>query len=93
MNWYPKEKIHFAKLKLQGVHPGFLTVEEFKLNGYVLSHIKKDRTLMPAVTLKLVDCADTKRRYTVEEQVDLLIKQATSPHVLGRVFAGWEPFV
>lgn len=30
---------------------------------------------------------------SVENQVDCLIDQATDPNVLGRVWAGWEPWV
>lgn len=30
---------------------------------------------------------------SVEEQVDCLIDQATDPNILGRTFAGWEPWM
>ena len=30
---------------------------------------------------------------TVEQQVACLMNQATDPHILGRVYFGWEPWV
>lgn len=30
---------------------------------------------------------------SVQEQVDCLIDQATDPNLLGRIFAGWQPWV
>lgn len=30
---------------------------------------------------------------SVEEQVDCLIDQATDPNILGRTYAGWEPWM
>lgn len=87
-DWYPKEKVRFAKLKLLGAHPRHITAEEFRLNPAIkklvesgLAHILPD----PTVAKDL--------RLSVEDQVKALIDQAVDPNLIGRIFAGWKPFL
>lgn len=87
-NWYPKEKVKFAELKLLGGHPRFITAEEFKLNSHAakqlasgLKHILPDSSVNKSL------------RLSVEEQVLALVDQAVDANLLGRIFQGWEPFV
>lgn len=88
-DWYPREKVKFAQLKLLGAHPRFITAEEFKLNSHVKKHVSKGLAHI------LPDPAEANKdvRLTVEEQVAALINQATDPNLLGRMFIGWESYV
>ncbi|CAL1543153.1 unnamed protein product [Lymnaea stagnalis] len=91
--WYPKEKIKFARRKLRGDHPASIMKDELHLGHSrrpeacrhmveVLNGRKKEdgRSLFPANGL------------TVEEQVAALVDQATDPNILGRTWVGWEPW-
>lgn len=91
--WYPKEKVMFAKLKLLGAHPRYITSEEFKLNQAVkggkntqnmkagLSHINKGGDIGGDL------------RLSIEQQVKELIDQATDSNLVGRIWSGWQPYV
>ncbi|XP_041817022.1 DNA-dependent protein kinase catalytic subunit isoform X1 [Chelmon rostratus] len=93
INWYPLQKVNFARRKLEGANPAVITSEELKL-GFekdaafsgmqsVASGTKEHniRAKLPAAGL------------SVEKQVDCLLDQAMDPNVLGRVWVGWEPWV
>ena len=86
--WYPREKVMFAKLKLLGAHPRYITSEEFKLNPSVKQHLRQGLSHI-AGNCKI----DKDLRLTVDQQVKELIDQATDPNLLGRIFKGWEPYV
>ncbi|XP_024136141.1 DNA-dependent protein kinase catalytic subunit isoform X1 [Oryzias melastigma] len=92
VNWYPLQKVNFARRKLEGANPAVLTCEELKLG------FEKDAAFpgMQAAALgseehvraKLPDAG-----LSVEKQVDCLLDQAMDPNVLGRVWHGWEPWI
>lgn len=93
INWYPLQKVNFARRKLEGANPSAITSEELKLG------FEKDEAFsgMQAVAL---GAKEHNRRaqlpaegLTVEKQVDCLLDQATDPNVLGRTWVGWEPWM
>ncbi|XP_056017774.1 DNA-dependent protein kinase catalytic subunit-like isoform X2 [Ostrea edulis] len=91
--WYPKEKIEYMKHKLRGHNPVCITREELRLG-----HSKKPA--FPAMERVLQgDKRENVRAQlpltglTAEQQVAALIDQATDPNILGRVYAGWEPWM
>lgn len=93
INWYPLQKVNFARRKLEGANPAAITSEELKLG------FEKDGAFsgMQAVALGMEEHNVRARLpaagLTVEKQVDCLLDQATDPNVLGRVWVGWEPWV
>lgn len=121
INWYPLQKVNFARRKLEGANPSAITryshaasrsppksfafraskrsprlilrSEELKLG------FEKDEAFsgMQAVALGAkehnVRAQLPAEGLTVEKQVDCLLDQATDPNVLGRAWAGWEPWV
>nr|CBN81784.1 DNA-dependent protein kinase catalytic subunit [Dicentrarchus labrax] len=93
INWYPLQKVNFARRKLEGANPAAITSEELKLG------FEKDDAFpgMQAVALGTEEHNIRARLpaagLSVEKQVDCLLDQAMDPNVLGRVWAGWEPWV
>lgn len=94
INWYPLQKVNFARRKLEGANPAVITSEELKLG------FEKDKDAFSGlqsvargtkehnVRARLPDAG-----LSVERQVDCLLDQAMDPNVLGRTFAGWEPWM
>ncbi|KAM4606662.1 DNA-dependent protein kinase catalytic subunit [Polymixia lowei] len=93
INWYPLQKVNFARRKLEGANPATITSEELKLG------FEKDLafTGMQSVALGTEEHNIRARLpaegLSVEKQVDCLLDQAMDPNVLGRVWQGWEPWV
>ncbi|XP_070708776.1 DNA-dependent protein kinase catalytic subunit [Pempheris klunzingeri] len=93
INWYPLQKVNFARRKLEGANPATITSEELKLG------FEKDGAFsgMQSVALGTEEHNVRARlpaaNLSVEKQVDCLLDQAMDPNVLGRVWAGWEPWV
>ncbi|CAG5895668.1 unnamed protein product [Menidia menidia] len=92
INWYPLQKVSFARRKLEGANPAAITSEELKLG------FEKDAAF-PGMQLVAAGDEELNVRarlpaagLTVERQVDCLLDQATDPNVLGRVWEGWEPW-
>ncbi|XP_037550083.1 DNA-dependent protein kinase catalytic subunit [Nematolebias whitei] len=92
INWFPLQKVNFARRKLEGANPAAITSEELKLG------FEKDAAFpgMQAVALGSeehnVRAKLPAEGLSVEKQVDCLLDQAMDPNVLGRVWAGWEPW-
>ncbi|TKS87933.1 DNA-dependent protein kinase catalytic subunit [Collichthys lucidus] len=92
INWYPLQKVNFARRKLEGANPAAITSEELKLG------FEKDGAFsgMQAVALGTeehnIRAKLPAAGLSVEKQVDCLLDQAMDPNVLGRVWAGWEPW-
>uniref|UniRef100_A0A6Q2XGP6 DNA-dependent protein kinase catalytic subunit n=1 Tax=Esox lucius TaxID=8010 RepID=A0A6Q2XGP6_ESOLU len=93
INWYPRQKVDFARRKLEGANPATITSEELKL-GFEKTPAFKG---MQAVAL---GCEEHNVRarlgpmgLSVESQVECLLDQAMDPNILGRVWAGWEPWI
>uniref|UniRef100_A0A3B5QWJ4 DNA-dependent protein kinase catalytic subunit n=1 Tax=Xiphophorus maculatus TaxID=8083 RepID=A0A3B5QWJ4_XIPMA len=93
INWFPLQKVNFARRKLEGANPATITSEELKLG------FEKDFAFqgMQAVALGSeehnVRAKLPAAGLSVEQQVDCLLDQAMDPNVLGRVYAGWEPWI
>lgn len=93
INWYPLQKVNFARRKLEGANPAAITSEELKLG------FEKDAAFsgMQSVALGTKEHNIRARLpaagLSVEKQVDCLLDQAMDPNVLGRVWVGWEPWV
>ncbi|OCT76787.1 hypothetical protein XELAEV_18031990mg [Xenopus laevis] len=92
-NWYPQQKIHCAKRKLDGANPCEITCEELRL-GHESAPEYKD-----FIAVARGDKKHNRRTneppdgLTEETQVQCLIDQATDPNILGRVWKGWEPWI
>uniref|UniRef100_A0A3B3VB26 DNA-dependent protein kinase catalytic subunit n=1 Tax=Poecilia latipinna TaxID=48699 RepID=A0A3B3VB26_9TELE len=93
INWFPLQKVNFARRKLEGANPSAITSEELKLG------FEKDPAFqgMQAVALGSeehnVRAKLPAANLSVEQQVDCLLDQAMDPNVLGRVYVGWEPWI
>uniref|UniRef100_A0A3B4GWP3 DNA-dependent protein kinase catalytic subunit n=1 Tax=Pundamilia nyererei TaxID=303518 RepID=A0A3B4GWP3_9CICH len=93
INWYPLQKVNFAKRKLDGANPAAITSEELKLG------FEKDGAFpgMQSVALGTKEHNIRARLpadgLSVENQVDCLLDQAMDPNVLCRVWVGWEPWI
>ncbi|KAM8822809.1 DNA-dependent protein kinase catalytic subunit isoform 1-T1 [Spinachia spinachia] len=92
INWYPLQKVNFARRKLEGANPAAITSEELKLG------FEKDAAFQGMQSVALGSAEHNIRArlspagLSVEEQVDCLLDQAMDPNVLGRVWGGWEPW-
>ncbi|XP_078072249.1 DNA-dependent protein kinase catalytic subunit isoform X3 [Mustelus asterias] len=93
INWYPRQKVNYAKRKLEGANPSAITRDELRL-GHEKS---KAYTSYIAVAMGDKDhnvrAREPEEGLSVECQVDCLIDQATDPNILGRVWVGWEAWM
>ncbi|XP_075405763.1 DNA-dependent protein kinase catalytic subunit [Tenrec ecaudatus] len=92
-NWYPLQKVNYAKRKLAGANPAVITCDELRLGhekepafgDYVaVARGNKDHNIRAQVTASGL---------SEEIQVKCLIDQATDPNILGRTWEGWEPWM
>lgn len=87
-DWYPREKVKFAKLKLLGAHSRYITGEELKLNPSIKKQLGSGlRHVLPNSSV------NAELRLSVEAQVRALIEHASDSNLTGRIYAGWEPWV
>ncbi|XP_075968746.1 DNA-dependent protein kinase catalytic subunit [Anarhichas minor] len=90
INWYPLQKVNFARRKLEGANPATITSEELKLG------FEKDAAFQGMKSVALGSKDHNIRAQlpaaglSVEKQVDCLLDQAMDRNVLGRVYVGWE---
>ncbi|XP_026183019.1 DNA-dependent protein kinase catalytic subunit isoform X2 [Mastacembelus armatus] len=93
INWYPLQKVNFARRKLEGANPAIITSEELKLG------FEKDSAFKGMLSVVLgTKEHNTRARLpatglSVKKQVDCLLDQAMDPNVLGRAWVGWEPWI
>ncbi|OQR98763.1 DNA-dependent protein kinase catalytic subunit [Thraustotheca clavata] len=78
-------KMRHARLKISGIHPKHIVLEELQLNSHVASVLPAFKQLLscesnPTIVLSPLD------------QAKALIELATDPNVLGRMFHGWSPW-
>nr|XP_055063378.1 DNA-dependent protein kinase catalytic subunit [Misgurnus anguillicaudatus] len=93
INWFPLQKVNFARRKLQGVNPSVITSEELSLGFEKNPEYKGMVAVARGEEPHNIRAKHKEADLSVEEQVDCLIDQATDPNLLGRVWAGWEPWV
>uniref|UniRef100_A0A8C0RSE2 DNA-dependent protein kinase catalytic subunit n=1 Tax=Canis lupus familiaris TaxID=9615 RepID=A0A8C0RSE2_CANLF len=90
-NWYPRQKIHYAKRKLAGANPAVITCcflgheKALAFGDYVaVARGSKDHNIR---------AQQPENGLSEEAQVKCLIDQATDPNILGRTWIGWEPWM
>ncbi|XP_044195297.1 DNA-dependent protein kinase catalytic subunit [Thunnus albacares] len=92
INWYPLQKVNFARRKLEGVNPAAITSEELKLGFEKEAAFSGMQSVALGTEEHNVRARLPPAGLSVEKQVDCLLDQATDPNVLGRVWSGWEPW-
>ncbi|XP_072855016.2 DNA-dependent protein kinase catalytic subunit [Pogona vitticeps] len=93
VNWYPRQKVHFARRKLAGANPAVITSDELKL-GHEKSGVCKDYISVARGSKEHnIRAREPEEDLSEEMQVKCLIDQATDPNILGRVWEGWEPWM
>ncbi|CAK6438705.1 unnamed protein product [Pipistrellus nathusii] len=92
-NWYPRQKINYAKRKLTGANPAVITCDELRLGHekepafddfVAVARGNKDHN---------VRAREPESGLSEEAQAKCLIDQATDPNILGRTWEGWEPWM
>ncbi|KAJ3611495.1 hypothetical protein NHX12_021510 [Muraenolepis orangiensis] len=93
VNWFPLQKVDFARRKLEGANPAIITSEELKLGFEKVPAFQGMLSVVLGTEEHNVRARLPAQGLTVEQQVDCLLDQATDPNLLGRVWQGWEPWV
>ncbi|XP_041669965.1 DNA-dependent protein kinase catalytic subunit [Cheilinus undulatus] len=93
INWYPLQKVNFARRKLEGANPSAITSEELKLGFEKTDAFSGMQSVALGAEEHNIRARLPAAGLTVEQQVDCLLDQAMDPNVLGRVWVGWEPWV
>ncbi|XP_047004978.1 DNA-dependent protein kinase catalytic subunit-like [Schistocerca americana] len=86
---FSREKVELARKKFEGISPAVITEEEL-LSGH--SDPTNFRTVLwgPSTTLRYTF---GRKLLTPHDQVKCLIEQATDPHILGKTWEGWQPWI
>ena len=96
LSQWSRQRVEGARAKLEGAHPAKLTVKEIGMS--VIPKVREcaadiARVVMgPEGSLRR-ELAEQSAPLTVEQQVDLLVEQATDPNILGRTYIGWAPWL
>ncbi|KAK6293153.1 hypothetical protein J4Q44_G00366540 [Coregonus suidteri] len=93
INWYPLQKVNFARRKLEGANPATITSEELKLGFEKNPAFKGMQSVALGSEEHNVRARLGPEGLSVENQVDCLLDQAMDPNILGRVWMGWEPWI
>ncbi|KAM3860678.1 DNA-dependent protein kinase catalytic subunit [Diretmus argenteus] len=93
INWFPLQKVNFARRKLEGVNPAAITSEELALGFERSAAFRGMASVALGTEEHNVRARLPAEGLTVENQVDCLLDQAMDHNVLGRVWQGWEPWV
>ncbi|XP_042541900.1 DNA-dependent protein kinase catalytic subunit [Dipodomys spectabilis] len=92
-NWYPRQKICYAKRKLAGANPAVITCEELLL-GHEKSPAFGGYTAVARGSREHnIRAREPDSGLSEETQVKCLMDQATDPNILGRTWEGWEPWM
>uniref|UniRef100_A0A3Q2XVH6 DNA-dependent protein kinase catalytic subunit n=1 Tax=Hippocampus comes TaxID=109280 RepID=A0A3Q2XVH6_HIPCM len=92
INWYPLQKVNFARQKLEGTNPATIISEELKLGFEGLPPFQGMQSVALGTPEHNVRAREPSAGLSVEKQVECLLDQATDANVLGRTWAGWEPW-
>lgn len=93
LQWFSNDKINQARRKFNGASSTSIMIEDLEK-----SHLPKKYVQSYVELVKGVDQFNFRARLekddnlSVEEQVDCLIDHATDENLLGRMYAGWEPW-
>uniref|UniRef100_A0A8B9LXB6 DNA-dependent protein kinase catalytic subunit n=1 Tax=Astyanax mexicanus TaxID=7994 RepID=A0A8B9LXB6_ASTMX len=93
INWYPLQKVNFARRKLEGANPAVITSEELRLGFEKAAAFKGMLAVARGSEEHNIRARLGEKDLSVEHQVDCLIDQATDANLLGRVWVGWEPWM
>ncbi|XP_053322155.1 DNA-dependent protein kinase catalytic subunit [Spea bombifrons] len=93
LNWYPLQKINFAKRKLSGTNPAAITCDELRLGHESSDAYKGFLDVAKGCEEHNIRAREPSDGLSEETQVQCLIDQATDPNILGRVWKGWEPWI
>lgn len=93
INWFPLQKVNFARRKLEGANPSVITSEEVCLGFEKTPEYKGMLAVARGEEQHNIRARHNEKDLSVEDQVDCLIDQATDPNILGRVWVGWEPWI
>ncbi|XP_063237602.1 DNA-dependent protein kinase catalytic subunit-like isoform X2 [Bacillus rossius redtenbacheri] len=88
--WYPRQKVQLARRKLQGANPAAVTLEELRGRGGSSECFAAVAKGDPAHNVRARMAGD---RLSPEDQVYCLLDQATDYHILGKTWAGWQPWL
>ncbi|KAK9971873.1 hypothetical protein ABG768_025216 [Culter alburnus] len=93
INWFPLQKVSFARRKLEGANPSVITSEELCLGFEKNPEYKGLLAVARGEEQHNIRARHNEKDLNVEDQVDCLLDQATDPNILGRVWVGWEPWI
>ncbi|KAF4110944.1 hypothetical protein G5714_007975 [Onychostoma macrolepis] len=93
INWFPLQKVNFARRKLEGANPSVITSEELCLGFEKNPEYKGMLVVARGEKEHNTRARHNEKDLSVEDQVDCLLDQATDPNILGRVWIGWEPWI
>ncbi|EGC36942.1 DNA-dependent protein kinase subunit [Dictyostelium purpureum] len=89
--WFPKQKIHIAKKKLDLYNPAYITLEELSASVHSNSPYEKNlQEIIKGDPKYNIRSKVNKICSSVKEQVDCLIDQSTDPNILSRAWIGWN---
>ncbi|KAF6100706.1 protein kinase, DNA-activated, catalytic subunit [Phyllostomus discolor] len=92
-SWYPRQKISYAKRKLAGSNPAVITCEELLLGHEKAPAFDDFVAVARGSKDHNIRAQEPESGLSEEVQVKCLIDQATDPNILGRTWAGWEPWM
>ncbi|XP_058420517.1 DNA-dependent protein kinase catalytic subunit isoform X2 [Diceros bicornis minor] len=92
-NWYPRQKIHYAKRKLAGANPAVITCDELLLGHEKVAAFGDYVAVARGSKDHNIRARELESGLSEEAQVKCLIDQATDPNILGRTWIGWEPWM
>ncbi|XP_054840598.1 DNA-dependent protein kinase catalytic subunit [Eublepharis macularius] len=93
VNWYPLQKVNFARRKLAGANPAVITSDELQLGHEKSYAYKYYVSVVQGSKEHNIRAREPEDGLSEEMQVKCLIDQATDPNILGRVWEGWEPWM
>ncbi|XP_038201173.1 DNA-dependent protein kinase catalytic subunit [Arvicola amphibius] len=92
-NWYPQQKIRYAKRKLAGANPAVITCDELYLGHENSSAFGSYMAVARGNKDHNIRAQEPESGLSEETQVKCLVDQATDPNILGRTWEGWEPWI
>ncbi|XP_021104653.1 DNA-dependent protein kinase catalytic subunit isoform X3 [Heterocephalus glaber] len=92
-NWYPRQKICYAKRKLAGANPAVITCDELFLGHEKSPAFGSYTAVARGSRDHNIRAQEPENGLSEETQVKCLLDQATDPNILGRAWKGWEPWM
>ncbi|KAI8840789.1 hypothetical protein BJ741DRAFT_561343 [Chytriomyces cf. hyalinus JEL632] len=91
--WYPQQKLEFARRKLDGENPAYITADELEIGHGKKKFFRQVKAACMGDKTNNVRARVGRVCATPREQVDCLVDLAMDPNVLGRAWVGWSPFM